>query len=141
MSVDRLELEGHATLEVYLEGVDFALLLIKQVFVNEDGSVGVLYLVSSDTSLPYDQRVALYQKRWNVEPYLKQNASLQNAPTRPLTPQTNHLFASLCGYIKLELLKRSTKLNHFALKSKLYLQAIRVAFDILHQFQPVRLSA
>jgi len=66
VSVDRLELEGHATLEVYLEGVDFALLLIKEVFVNEDGSVGVLYLVSSDTSLPYDQRVALYQKRWNV---------------------------------------------------------------------------
>src|SRR5512146_1041161 len=42
--------------------------------------------------------------------------------------QTNHFFAALCGYIKLELLKGDTKLNHFALKSKLYLQAVQSAF-------------
>jgi len=142
--VDTLELEPHAPVEVYLESVDFPLLLAKQVFVNDDDSVGVQYLVSSDTTLTYDRMTTLYQKRWNIEPYhksLKQNASLQNSPTRTVTTQTNHLFASLCGYIKLELLKRSTKLNHFALKSKLYLQAIQVAFDALQQFQPVRLTA
>ncbi len=144
VSVDTLELEPHLALEVYLESVDFPLLLVKQVFVNDDGSVGVQYLVTSDTTLTYHLMTTLYQKRWNVEPYhksLKQNASLQKAPTRTVTTQTNHLFASLCGYIKLELLKRSTKLNHFALKSKLYLQAIQVAFDTLQQFQPVRLTA
>ena len=144
VSVDTLELEPHTTSEVYLESVDFPLLLVKQVFVNDDGSVGVQYLVSSDTTLTYDLMTTLYQKRWHVEPYhksLKQNASLQKAPARTVTTQTNHLFASLCGYIKLELLKRSTKLNHFALKSKLYLQAIQVAFDTLQQFQPVRLAA
>jgi hypothetical protein len=144
VSVDTLELEPHTSVEVYLERVDFPLLLVKQVFVNEDDSVGVLYLVSSDTTLTYDLMTTLYQKRWNVEPYhksLKQNASLQNAPTRTVTTQTNHLFASLCGYVKLELLKRSTKLNHFALKSKLYLQAIQVAFNAFQQFQPVRLTA
>jgi hypothetical protein len=144
VSVDTLELEPHTTLKVHLESVDFPLLLVKQVFVNEDDSVGVQYLVSSDTTLTDDLMTTLYQKRWNVEPYhksLKQNASLQKAPTRTVTTQTNHLFASLCGYVKLELLKRSTKLNHFALKSKLYVQAIHIAFDTLQQYQPVRLAA
>jgi DDE superfamily endonuclease len=144
VAVDTLELEPQATLEVYLEGVDFPLLLTKQVFTNEDSSVGVLYLVSSDTTLTYNQMTTLYQKRWNVEPYhksLKQNASLEKSPTQTVTSQTNHLFASLCGYIKLELLKRPTKLNHFALKSKLYLRAVQVAFDAFQQLRPVRLAA
>jgi hypothetical protein len=38
--VDTLELEAHSMREVYLEGVDFLFLLVKQVFTNEDGSVG-----------------------------------------------------------------------------------------------------
>jgi hypothetical protein len=37
-------------------------------------------------------------------------------------------FASLCAYIKLERLKIQEKLNHFALKSKLYLKAIQASF-------------
>ncbi|MGH2537114.1 MAG: IS701 family transposase [Candidatus Promineifilaceae bacterium] len=142
--VATLDLEPRTILELYLESVDFPLVLVKQLFVNDDGSVGVQYLVSSDTTLTYDPLTTLYQKRWHVEPYhksLKQNASLEKSPTHTVTTQTNHLFASLCAYIKLELLRRSTKLNHFALKSKLYLQAIQVAFQALQQLQPVRLAA
>jgi DDE superfamily endonuclease len=144
VTVDTLQLEPQATREVYLESVDFPLLLVKQVFTNEDGSVGVLYLVSSDTTLTYDQMTTLYQKRWNVEPYhksLKQNASLEKSPSQTVTSQTNHFFASLCGYVKLEMLKRSTKLNHFALKSKLYLKAVQVAFETLQQLQSIQLAA
>jgi hypothetical protein len=51
-----------------------------------------------------------------VEEYhksLKQNASLEKSPTHTVCTQSNHLFASLCGYIKLELLKLSNHLNHF----------------------------
>jgi len=36
------------------------------------------------------------------------NASLEKSPTKTITAQTNHFFASLCGSIKLELLKDST---------------------------------
>jgi hypothetical protein len=82
--VATLELEPQATREIYLEGVDFPLLLIKQVFVNEDGSIGLLYPVTSDRTLTYDAMTTLYRKRWNVEPYhksLKQNASLERSPT------------------------------------------------------------
>jgi len=87
---------------------------------------------------------AIYQKRWNVEPYhksLKQNASLEKSPTQTVTTQTNHFFAALCGYIKLELLKSETKLNHFALKSKLYLHALHAAYTKLQEFNPVSLTA
>ena len=48
--VDTLELEAQTTREVYLEGVDFPLVLVKQVFTNEDGNVGIRYLGSSDTT-------------------------------------------------------------------------------------------
>jgi hypothetical protein len=47
--VDTLELEAQAPREIYLEGVDFPLVLVKQVFTNEDGDIGIRYLVSSDT--------------------------------------------------------------------------------------------
>jgi hypothetical protein len=130
--------------EIYLEGVDFPLLLIKQVFENGDGSRGVLYLVTSDTTLTYDDVTAIYRKRWNVEPYhksLKQNAALERSPTQTVTTQTNHFFGALCGYSKLELLKQQTKLNHFALRAKLYTRAVRVAFDALNELQPARLAA
>lgn len=142
--VDTLALEPNTVREVYLEGVDFPLLLVKQVFVNDDGSIGVQYLVTSDTTLAGDDITTLYRTRWNVEPYhksLKQNASLEKSPTQTVRTQTNHFFAALCGYIKLELLKGTTQLNHFALKSKLYLRALHVAFDALRQLQPVRLAA
>ena len=142
--VDTLELEPMKPVTIYLEGVDFPLLLVKQVFTNEDGSTGTLYLVTSDTTLDGNGITTIYQKRWNVEPYhksLKQNASLEKSPTQTVTTQTNHFFAALCGYIKLELLKSDTKLNHFALKSKLYLQAIQSAYAALQQLNPARLTA
>jgi hypothetical protein len=142
--IDSLTLEDNTPVEIYLESVDFPLLLIKQVFANEDGSTGILYLVSSDTSLSFADITTIYRKRWNVEPYhksLKQNASLEKSPTHTVTTQTNHLFASLWAYTKLEWLRRGTKLNHFALKSKLYVVALQSAFDSLRQLQPIRLTA
>lgn len=142
--VDTLELEPMKPVTVYLEGVEFALLLLKQVFTNEDSSTGIQYLVTSDTTLDGNGITAIYQKRWNVEPYhksLKQNASLEKSPTQTVATQTNHFFAALCGYIKLELLKGDTKLNHFALKSKLYLHAIHAAYAKLRELNPAQLAA
>lgn len=142
--VDSLSLEVGAVQTVYLEGVDIALGLCKQVFANEDGTSVAQYLVCSDLHLSHEQIIAIYRKRWNVEPYhksLKQNASLEKSPTRTVRTQTNHLFAAMCGYIKLELLKVSTHLNHFALKSQFHLRALQVAFDAFRQLHPVSLAA
>jgi hypothetical protein len=83
--VGSLELEPNTTRRVYLEQVPFPLLLCKQVFENEDGSEGVLYLVSSDLTLDYEGLTTIYQRRWKVEEYhksLKSNASLEKSPTK-----------------------------------------------------------
>jgi hypothetical protein len=142
--VDTLEFEAHAAKIVYLEGVDFPLVLVKQVFTNEDGSIGIRYLVSSETTLSFDDLTTTYHERWQVECYhksLKQNVSLAKSPTHTVTTQTNHFFAALCGFIKLERLKGKTKLNHFALKAKLYFAALHSAFATLRTLTPVRGSA
>lgn len=138
VQLEKLSIEPYTVREIYLEGVDFPLLLLKQIFANEDGSTGVQYLVTSNTSVTYDATTALYRKRWNVEPYhksLKQNASLERSPTHTVTTQTNHFFGALYGYIKLERRKTTTKRTHFALKARLYAQAVRVAFDALREIQ------
>ena len=142
--VDALVLEPDTITTIYLEGVDFPLHLVKQVFTNEDDSTGILYLVTNDLELTDHGITTIYGKRWNVEPYhqsLKQNASLSKSPTKTVTTQSNHVFASLCAYIKLEMLKVTTQTNHFALKSKLYVRALRTAFDTLNELQPIRLAA
>jgi len=142
--IDHLTLEANTPQAVYLEKVDFPLVLVKQVFANEDGSMGIQYLVSSDLTLTSEGMTTIYRKRWNVEPYhksLKQNASLEKSPTQTVTTQSNHLFAALCAYIKLEWLRKTTRLNHFALKTKLYVAALQSAFDTLRQCQPILLAA
>jgi DDE superfamily endonuclease len=142
--LDSLTLEAGVGREIYLQGVDFPLALVKQVFANEEGSSGIHYWVCSQTTLTADPIIDRYRKRGNVEPFhksLKQNASLEKSPTGTVRTQTNPLFAAFCGYIKLELLTRSTHLNHLALKSRFYLIALHSAFDQLRQLRPVRLSA
>lgn len=130
--------------ELYLEGVAFPLLFAKQIFTNEDGSTGILYLVTSDLTLNYLTLTTIYQKRWKVEEYhrsLKQNASLAKSPTKTVVTQTNHFFAALYAYVKLEMLKVSTKLNHYAIKAKLYLAALQQAFLELQKLRPISLVA
>ena len=142
--VDTLELEAQTTREIYLEGIDFPLVLGKQVFTNEDGSVGIRYLVSSDTTLSFDDFTTNYHKRWQVECYhksLKQNVSLEKSPAHTVTTQTNHFFAALCGFIKWERLKVDTKLHHFALQSKLYINALHSAFSTWRELTPIQFTA
>ena len=122
---------------VYLKGVEFPVVLAKQVFINKDGSTGTLYLVSSDTSLTYPEITTIYQKRWNVEVFhksLKQNAALEKSPTKTVRSQSNHIFAAMIAFIKLEQLKLKHRINHFALKTKLYIKAIKAAFSELNSF-------
>ena len=131
VKLEAVNLEENDKKEIYLEGVEFPLSLIKQVFVNEDDSIGVLYLVTSDLTITYKQITAIYRKRWKVEEYhksLKQNVSLSKSPTRTVDSQANHFFAALWGYVKLEVLKLDSKLNHFALKSKLYIKALQQSY-------------
>jgi hypothetical protein len=122
--VDALTCQENTTQLVWLEGIGFPLLLARQVFTNADGSQGVLYLVSSNTSgLDYEQITAIYQKRWKVEEYhksLKQNASAAKSPTRTVETQSTHLFCCLHAFVKLERIQAAATLNHFAIKARIY---------------------
>ncbi len=142
--LETLEIETNTGCLIYLEGLELPVLLIKPVFTNEDGKTAVQYLISSDTTLLPDDIIRSYHKRWRVEEYhksLKQNVRLERSPTQTTTTQTNHFFAALCGYIKLERLKIKTRQNHFALKSKLYLKALLSAYQTLKELNQTHLSA
>jgi hypothetical protein len=142
-TVSTLNLLEGTVQEIYLESVDFPLLLTQQLFTNGDGSTGMLYLVTSDVTLDATRLTTIYQTRWKVEEYhrsLKQNASLEKSPTRTVKTQTNHFFVALCTFVKLEWLRSKTKLNHYALKAKIYLSALLSAFQSLQALQPLRFA-
>jgi hypothetical protein len=138
VTVSELELKESITYEIYLEAVEFPVLLIKQIFKNDDGSQGVLYLVSSDLTLTYDNIAAIYQRRWKVEEYhksLKQHVSLCKSPTKRVRTQSNHIFSAIYAFFKLELLSIKAKVNQTALRSKIYLSANRAALNELENMK------
>lgn len=138
VKVDTLTIEPNPVMEIYLEKLDFPLFSAEQIFTNEDGSTAVLYLLTNDMTLKYDDTTTIYKKRWKVEQYhksMKQNASLCKSPTRTVTTQTNHFFAALYAFVKLEIISIKNSLNHFALKSKIYLSALKNAFQELQKFK------
>ena len=144
LSVSSLVLEANAIQKIWLEGVPFPLLLCKQVFTNKDGSQGVLYLVTSDTTLTGSEIQTIYQKRWKVEEYhksVKSNASFAKSPTKTVRTQSNHIFACLWAYVKLEGLHLKTKMNHFAMKGRLYQAALASAYRELQVLKGQSLSA
>lgn len=142
--ISDLGLPENEPIVVYLEKVPFPLLLLRQIFTNEDGSVGVRYLVTSDLNLTFDPLITIFKKRWKVEEYhrsLKQNASLRKSPTRTEKTQTNHFIGSLWAFVKLEMLKMKMKKNHYQLKETLYISAVKTALDELRRLAPVTLDA
>lgn len=135
INIDKLNLKPATPVKVFLKDLEIPVLLCKQVFINKDNSTGEMYLVTNNLELTSDDFETLYKKRWSVEEYhksIKQNASAEKSPTRTQITQQNHLFASILAYIKLEKLKFSNKMNHFALKSKIYNAAIKAAFKELY---------
>lgn len=132
--VDALEFQSNCTRIVWLKGLDFPVQVTKRIFTNKDGSTGELYIISNDAILTVTDLFAIYEKRWRVEVFhksLKQNASLSKSPTKYEVTQSNHIFASMIAYCKLEILKIKEKKNHFAIKSQLYLKALQAAYKEL----------
>jgi IS4 transposase len=137
-NLDKLSLPPKQPVKVWIKDLEIEVLLCKFVFTNKDGSTGEMYLVSNDLELSAEGLQARYRKRWSVVEYhksLKQNASPAKSPTRTVTTQTAHLFASLLAYVKLERLKFVHKMNHFAMKAKLYLAAIKMTWKQLEEMK------
>jgi len=130
VSIQSITLEECAR-PVYIEQLDFPILICKQVFKNEDGSVGALYLACSDVNLDYLQMTAIYKKRWKVEEYhksIKSNTAFPKSPTQTEVSQKSHFIASIMAFIKLEKLRTRTQHNHFSLKKLLFVNATQAAW-------------
>ena len=132
--IDAQNLPEHVPVQAYIKGLDFPVLLLRQVFTNKDESTGEMFLACSDLTCDGETIETIYQKRWKVETFhktLKSNAALSKSPTRRVRTQSNHCFMAIYAAAQLEGLRVKHHLNHFALRSKLYLKAIRYAFDEL----------
>jgi Transposase DDE domain len=131
-NIKSLNIPDNTPVAVWLKDMDFPILMTKQIFKDEENNtVGVRFLVSNDFNLTHDDFATIYKKRWSVEEYhksLKQNVSIAKSPTRTLLTQSNHLYCSIWAYIKLEKLKFQTSLNHFQIKAKIYLKALKAAY-------------
>ncbi|APS57108.1 transposase [Piscirickettsia salmonis] len=136
--VKSLDLKDSEAIDVYLQGINFPVRLMKKIFTNEDGSTGHLYLITNDLETDGDGLYKIYQKRWKIEEYhksIKQNASLAKSPTKTVRSQCNHIFASIVAFCKLETLSVKAQLNHFALKYKLLVRSNQIAFEELRRLK------
>ena len=97
-----------------------------------------MYLLTNDIDLTHSQILKIYQRRWKIEEYhksLKQNLKIEHSPTKVETSQRSHIFLIVCSFIKLEKLRLHHKMNHFALKEKIYIEALKVAYKKVEELQ------
>ena len=133
--IDSLSWSSQKPVRGWLKGLDFPVLLHRQVFTNKDGSTGILYLACSDFNCNVSRLEAIYKKRWKVEVFhktLKSNTGLAKSPTKCIRTQANHIFMSIYAAFQLECLKSKHKMNHFALRSRIYIRALQQAMSELH---------
>jgi len=122
----------------WIKGLDFPVLLHRQVFTNKDDSTGTLYLACSDLNRQALCIETIYQKRWKVECFhktLKSDAALAKSPTKRVRTQSNHVFMALYAAFRIECLRVRHHMKHFALRAQLYMKAIRTAFDELQKLK------
>jgi len=134
--LDRASILEGKPVKVWIKDLEFPVAIFKQVFKNKDGTEGERFLVSNDLTMTDEQFKTLYKKRWGVEEYhksLKQNASVGSSPAHTERTQSNHVFASILAYVKLEKLKLATSFNHFALKTKIYMASMKTAMIVFQE--------
>ncbi len=141
VNISSIDIKGGSSRLIYLEGYKKPLRLIKQVVKNgDDGESTYLYLVTNDIDLSFNQVLEIYKRRWKIEEYhksLKQNLKIEHSPTKVETSQRNHIHLSVRGFIKLEKLRLNYKMNHFAIKEKIYIEALKVAYQKVEELQVV----
>jgi len=132
--IDSLKWLEHRPVKGWIKGLNFPVSLHRQVFTNKDGSTGLLYLACSDLNCNASEIEAIYKKRWSVEVFhktLKSNIGLAKSPTKCIRTQSNHVFMSIYAALQLECLHLKHKINHFALRSRLYIKALQQAMKEL----------
>jgi len=138
VSVSKADIEPNRPYLIKLKNVPFVLVLVKKVFHNSNGTVGVQYIVGSDTRLQTEDISAIYKNRWSSEDVhrsLKQNAAIEKMPAKLERSQANYIFAAMMAQVKLEALKIATKTNHYTLKRNILIEALKTAWEELKKLK------
>ena len=132
VSIADIDMGAFSSRLIYLKGCDIPLSIGKRIVKNgNDGEPLYLYLVTNDANLTFQETLEIYQKRWKIEEYhksLKQNLKIEHSPTKVELSQRNHINLAICAFIKLEKLRLNYKMNHFKIKEKIYIEALKVAY-------------
>lgn len=125
---------GKCAVNVYLNELDFPVLVVKKVFKNGDGSSGTLYLACSDQQMDYEAIFTLYKRRWKVEEYhksLKSNCSLGKCQASSHTAQQSHFYLAVLAFIQLEKARITKGKNHFRLMHDIMLLTTRYGVSVV----------
>jgi hypothetical protein len=98
----------------------------------------MIYLITNDSKADAQKMQTIYGMPWKVEEFYKSvkfNTGYAKSPPKRVRTQSNHLFLSMLAFVKLEVLKISTKMNHFAIKSLLTLNALKRAWQRLQDLK------
>ena len=60
---------------------------------------------------------------------------IEHSPTKVEKSQRNHIFLSVCGFIKLEKLRLNYNMNHFTIKEKIYIEALQTTYQKVEELQ------
>jgi hypothetical protein len=138
IAVSQANIEPGKAYQVRVKDFPYTLHLVKKVYHNLDGSTGVQYLLSSDTTQDENDIDQTYRKRWSSEDLhrsLEQNTALEKMPAKMPCSQANHIFASMLAQVKLEALKIATKKNHYALKKQILIESLKTAWKCLQELK------
>ena len=139
VSISSVDTGGSSSRFIYLKGCDIPLKLIKlTVKDNSDGENSYLYLITNNIDISTDKALEIYKRRWKIEEYhksLKQNLKIEHSPTKIEISQRNHIHLAVLAFIKLEKLRLNYKMNHFAIKEKIYIEALKIAFEKVQQLK------
>ena len=135
--IDTVDFTEDKPIKGWIAGVDFPVLLFRQVFKNKDDSVGILYLVCSDLDCDGEALKTIYQKRWKVEVFhktLKSNASVAKSPAHTVRTQSNPIFLAIYSDFRLEVLSLKLQMNHFQLRAKIYMAGLKASLEQLRTY-------
>lgn len=105
--IDIVDFSEEKPIKGWVAGVNFPILLFRQVFTNKDGSKGILYLICSNLECYAEALKAIYKKRWKVEVFhktLKSHAAMAKSPSHTVLTQSNHLFMSIYSAFRHEVI-------------------------------------
>lgn len=133
VSIDSIDMGACSSRLIYLKGCNTPLHIGKQIVKDgNDGEPKYLYLVTNDMDISFQKTLEIYQRRWKIEEYhksLKQNLKIEHSPTKVETSQRNHIYLTVLAFIKLEKLRLNYKMNHFAIKEKIYIEALSASYE------------